>query len=76
MITYNKQLFRGAKQPTNYTKNVMMMSVKSRHVENAVTGPRIPLVAKSLSVCVSGCLAEVVLLVEEGELETSPLTDL
>jgi len=54
----------------------MVMSVKSRHVENAVTGPTIPLVAKTLSVCVSECLAEVVLLVEEGELEISPLTDL
>jgi hypothetical protein len=40
-----------------------------------ITGPRIPLVAKSLSVCVSEYLAGVVLLVQEAELETSPVTD-
>lgn len=42
---------------------------------NAITGPMIPLVARSLSVCVFECLAEEVLLVPEVELETALVVD-
>lgn len=42
---------------------------------SVITGPMIPLVARSLSVCVFECLVEEVLLAPEVELETALVVD-